>query len=142
LRLLALRDGTLRHADLEAPSLLAEGSGSLADSLGRSRVLGRARVAVVGQFGARLQPVLQRADRLHTIRCQVLRECFVVARINEVVQRLTQQFVLQRAISKFPEIPAVSQFEAGSPSLAGQLRRLHACLAHSDVNAIIIDVIT
>lgn len=131
LRLLALRDGALGHADLEVTSLLAEEFRSLA-SLSCPRVLGRARTAVVAQLGSRLDPVLRRVYRLHAVRRQILRERFVIAGINEVVQRLTQQLVLQHAISKLRvtagfEI-SISKFKAASRHWTGQPWLIIGCI--------------
>lgn len=102
LRVVAPRVGALRHAELEVPPLLAEALGPLVRPVTRPRgLLGRTGIVVVRQLG-HLRDVRRRRrrHRLHPVGREITRELLVVLGMDEIVQGLTQQFVLRNTILK------------------------------------------
>lgn len=96
LRVVAPRVGALRHTDLEVPSLLAKALGPLVSPMIRCRVLGRAGIVVRLHLG-HLRDTRRRwrRHRLHPIGREITCELVMVLGIDEIVQGLTQQFVLR-----------------------------------------------
>lgn len=103
LRMVTPGGGALRHAELELPSLLAKALDPLVRPMIRRRgVLGGARIVVVRQLGhLRDAGRRRRRYRLHPVRREITRELVMVLGIDEIIQGLTQQFVLRNTIPKF-----------------------------------------
>lgn len=92
--------GALGHADLEVPSLLVKALDPLVRPVARRRrVLGGARAVVVRQLGHLHHA--GRRHRLHPVGRQITRELIMVFGVDEIIQVLTQQFVLRNTIPKF-----------------------------------------
>lgn len=100
LRVFTPGDGALRHADLEVPPLFVEQRLVLlvCSVVIRRRVLGGAGIVVVHQVGhLRDSSRRRRRRRLHTVGFKVSRKLTMILGIDEIEQRLTQQFVLRNS---------------------------------------------
>lgn len=107
LRVFTPRDGALRHTDLEVPPLLVEYSFLFTCSVViHRRILRGTGIVVVHQIGhlSDSSRRRRRRRRLHIVGSKISRKLITILGIDEIVQRLTQQFVLRnsnREISKF-----------------------------------------
>lgn len=103
LRVVAPGISALRYADFEAPSLLVEAFGPLVRPLTWHRgFLRRVGNVIVFQLG-HLRDAhrrWRRRHRLYPVRRKITLELIMVLGIDEIEQRLTQQFVLRNTISE------------------------------------------
>lgn len=100
LRVFTPGDGALRHADLEVPPLFVEQRLVLlvCSVVICRRVLGGAGIVVVHQVGhLRDSSRRRRRRRLHAVGFKVSRKLTMILGIDEIEQRLTQQFVLRNS---------------------------------------------